>query len=213
MPSGNPTLNDWPEEDRCKGKHHKTGKQCKQRSQNYCDYCIAHDPSEQAQIKRTKRSELQQRGRRIKSKAKGVRHKAAKQIIRVANEADAALDNDLQNNETPSGIDQVIAFQADLLFRGYEIIENSKQDHLDDILALLRATAPITKALELKEKLKAKSSGKLVSRIEVLTALGSDGDDDDDQVIVLNDPSAEKELGIATKEPEKDDDDYGDDED
>lgn len=213
MPRGNPTLNDFLESERCKGKNIKTGKQCKQKKQNYCDYCLAHDPSEQAKIKRTKRAESMHRGIRIKSRAKGVRHKAAKKIIQIANEADAAMDSDLQNNEMPSGIDQVIAFQADLLFRGYEIIENQDTPDLDDILSLLRATAPITKALELKEKLKAKSGGKLVSRIEVLTALtnANDDDDDDDTVIVLNDPGAEKKLGMDSKEPmTNDDDDYDD---
>ena len=192
----------------------KSGKQCKQKKQNYCDYCLAHDPSEQAQIKRTKRAAVMHRGIRIKSKAKGVRHKAARRIIEVANEADAAMDNNLQNNELPSGIDQVIAFQADLLFRGYEIIEKQDSPDLDDILSLLRATAPITKALELKEKLKAKSGGKLIKTLAVLTALDDEGDDDedDDTIIVLNDPDVEKKLGIAPSEPVKpDDDDYDDD--
>lgn len=210
MPRGNPTLNDFPESERCKGKNQRTGKQCKQKKQNSCDYCLAHDPSERAQIKRTKRAESMHRGNRIKAKAKGVRHKAAKRIIQVANEADAAMDNDLQNNEVPNGIDQVIAFQADLLFRGYEIIEKqvetNGQADFDDILSLLRATAPITKALEVREKLKAKSSGKLVSKIEVLTAMGED-DDDDDTVIVLNDPGAEKQLGMESKESESNEDD------
>jgi hypothetical protein len=203
MPRGNPSLNDFPDSERCKGINVKTGKQCKQKKQNYCDYCLAHDPSEQAKIKRTKRAESMHRGIRIKSKARGVRHKAAKKIIRIANEADAAMDNDLQNNETPSGIDQVIAFQADLLFRGYEIIENQDDPDLDDILSLLRATAPITKALELKEKLKAKSGGKLISTLKVLTALDQEDDDDDDDqaVIVINDPGIENKLGEPVKEP------------
>ena len=215
MPRGNPELNNFPDSERCKGINAKTGKQCKSKKQNYCDYCIAHDPSEQAQIKRTKRAKLALDARMMKSKAKGVRHKAAKQIIRVANEADAAMDRDLQNNETPSGIDSVIAFQADLLFRAYEIIENQDNPDLDDILSVLRATAPITKALELKEKLKAKDGGKLIKTLAVLTALDKEDDDDDDDqtVIVINDPGAEKKLGIAPIEPEKDDDDYGDDED
>lgn len=215
MPRGNPTLNDFPDSERCKGKNIKTGKQCRQKKQNYCDYCLAHDPSEQAKIKRTKRAESMHRGNRIKSKARGVRHKAAKRIIQVANEADAAMDSDLQNNETPSGIDSVIAFQADLLFRAYEIIEKEDSPDLDDILSVLRATAPITKALELKEKLKAKSGGKLISTLAVLTALDKEDDDDDDDntVIVLNDPGIENKLGIASKEPVPSDDDDNDDED
>ncbi len=215
MPRGNPTLNDFPDSERCKGKNIKTGKQCLQKKQNYCDYCLAHDPSEQAKIKRTKRAMSMHRGNRIKSKARGVRHKAAKRIIQVANEADAAMDSDLQNNETPSGIDSVIAFQADLLFRAYEIIEKQDSPDLDDILSVLRATAPITKALELKEKLKAKSGGKLISTLAVLTALDKEDndDDDDDTIIVLNDPGIENKLGIAPKESVSNDDDDNDDDD
>ncbi len=214
MTRGNPRLNDFPDSERCKGINAKTGKQCKQKKQNYCDFCLAHDPSEQAKIKRTKRAKLALDGRMLKSRARNVRHKAAKRIIRVANEADASMESDLQNNETPSGIDSVIAFQADLLFRAYEIIEKEDNPDLDDILSVLRATAPITKALELKEKLKAKSGGKLIKTLAVLTALDKDDDDDDDDqaIIVLNDPDAEKKLGMDSKESESNEDDgYEDD--
>ncbi len=111
-----------------------------------------------------------------------------------------------------SGIDSVIAFQADLLFRAYEIIENQKSPHLDDILSVLRATAPITKALELKEKLKAKDGGKMVKTLQLLTAMDEDDEDDDDQtIIVINDPDTEKKLGGTQNEDSKDnDDDYVD---
>lgn len=212
MARGNPNLNDFPDSERCKGKNAKTGNQCRQKKQNYCDFCLAHDPSEQAQIKRTKRAGLALAGRRLKSRAKNVRQKAARQIIRVANESAAVLDENLQNDQIPSSIDQVIAFQADLLFRGYEIIENSKHAHLDDILSLLRATAPITKALELKEKLKAKDGGKMIHTLQVLTKMDDDDEDDDQTIIVINDPDTEKKLGNDSNEDSKDDDDdYGDD--
>ncbi len=212
MPRGNPTLNDFPDFERCKGINAKTGKQCKSKKQNYCEFCLSHDPSDQAKRKRTTRAKLALDARTMKSKAKTVRHRAARKIIQVANEADASSENNLTNNETPNGIDNIIAFQADLLFRAYEIIEKQDSPDLDDILSVLRATAPITKALEVREKIKAKSAGQLVSKIEVLTALDTD-DDDDDTIIVLNDPGAEKKLGMEPKEPVLNEDDDDSDED
>ncbi len=212
MPRGNPTLNDFPDSERCKGINARSGKQCKSKKQNYCDFCLSHDPSDQAQRKRTKRAKLALDARTMKSKAKTVRHRAARKIIQVANEADASSENNLTNNETPNGIDNIIAFQADLLFRAYEIIEKKDTPDLDDILSVLRATAPITKALEVREKMKAKSGGKLIKTLEVLTAM-DEGDDDDQTVIVLNDPDTQKQLGMESKEPvlNEDDDDSDDD--